>query len=66
MPKRRRPVFADALAHLMFRKPLDQLDRYERAELDVIRAMEADAADRDREEQLAREFPEERGDHTLH
>ena len=44
----RRP-YADAVARLMFRKPDDQLDRYERAELEFVCALDADAADRERD-----------------
>jgi hypothetical protein len=37
-----------------------------RAHLDFPRALAAEAADRDGDEQLAREFPDEGGDHTPH
>ena len=41
MPKFR-DAFADALARLLFDKPLADLDRAERAELNYLRALEAD------------------------
>ena len=66
MPKRLRRIYADAVARLMFRKQLDHLDRYERAELDFVCALAAEAADRERDEERARELPEEAGDRTLH
>ena len=43
MPKCR-VAFADALARLLFDKPLADLDRSERAELNFLRALDADAA----------------------
>jgi hypothetical protein len=52
MPKCR-DAFADALARLLFQKPLADLDRSERAELNFLRALEGDAADEKRYEQLA-------------
>jgi len=42
-----RVAFADALARLLFDKPLADLDRSERAELNFLRALEADPADED-------------------
>jgi hypothetical protein len=44
MPKCRQ-AFADALARLVFQKPLAELDRSERAELNFLRALDGDAAD---------------------
>ena len=64
MPKCR-VAFADALARLLFDKPLADLDRSERAELNFLRALEADAADEDRYEELARE-PSESSGKTIH
>jgi len=52
MPKCR-VAFADALARLLFDKPLAELDRSERAELNFLRALDADAADEERYEELA-------------
>jgi hypothetical protein len=66
MPTPPRQAIADALARLIFGKPLAELDRGERAELDFIRAMEADAADQERYADLGADFPEEGGDETLH
>jgi hypothetical protein len=58
--------FSDAVARLVFGKPLDELDRGERAELNFLRAIAADAADEERYEELAAERPEEAGDETVH
>jgi hypothetical protein len=66
MPNRRRLDYADALAHLLFGKNSNELEPEERAELDVLRAFDADAADEERHEQLAAELPEEAGDVTVH
>jgi hypothetical protein len=55
MPKRR-PKYADALARLMFGKDAAELEPAERAELDVLRALDADASDEDRYEELAVEI----------
>jgi hypothetical protein len=65
MPKPAR-TFADALARLMFRKPLEALDTTERARLDFLRALDADARDEERYEDLAAEFPDEGCKTTLH
>jgi hypothetical protein len=65
MPKPR-TVFADALARLMFRKPLEALDTVERAELDFLRALDADVRDEDAYERLAAELPDSGGKITLH
>jgi hypothetical protein len=65
VPKRRE-LFADALSRLLFEKPLAELDRSERAELNFLRALETDAADEERYEDLAAAFPEERDGATLH
>ena len=64
MPKCR-VAFADALARLLFDKPLADLDRSERAELNFLRALDADAADEDRYEELASEASESSGK-TIH
>jgi hypothetical protein len=64
MPKCR-VAFADALARLLFDKPLADLDRSERAELNFLRALDADAADEDRYEELASESSESSGK-TIH
>jgi hypothetical protein len=64
MPKCR-VAFADALARLLFDKPLADLDRSERAELNFLRALDADAADEDRYEELANECSESSGK-TIH
>jgi len=64
MPKCR-VAFADALARLLFDKPLADLDRSERAELNFLRALDADAADEDRYEELASESSESSGK-TMH
>ena len=64
MPKCR-VAFADALARLLFDKPLADLDRSERAELNFLRALEADAADEERYEELASESSESSGK-TIH
>jgi hypothetical protein len=47
MPKCRQAI-ADALARLFFEKPLAELDRSERAELNFLRALDGDAADEER------------------
>jgi hypothetical protein len=65
MPKCR-VAFANALARLIFDKPLAELDRSERAELNFQRALEADAHDEERYEELSAELPEEAGDVTVH
>ena len=65
MPNRR-PAIAEALARLVFDKPLAELDRSERAELDFLRALEADAGDERAYEQLAAGISDEREEHTLH
>jgi hypothetical protein len=64
MPKR--AMYADALARLLFGKPLKQLDRFQRDKLKSFRALNLEAADREREERLARDFHEEDPDHTSH
>ena len=40
-----RQALADALARLLFEKPLAQLDRSERAELNFLRALDAKPSD---------------------
>ena len=65
MPNRRQAI-AEALARLVFDKPLAELDRSERAELDFLRALEADAGDGRAYEQLAAGISDEREEHTLH
>jgi hypothetical protein len=65
MPKCR-VAFADALARLLFDKPLADLDRSERAELNFLRALEADAADEERYEELAGEGLDESRGVTVH
>jgi hypothetical protein len=65
MPKRR-IRYADALSHLLFGKPAEDLTAVELAELDVLRALDADDRDEKRYEQLAAELPEERDGETLH
>ena len=40
-----RQALADALARLLFEKPLAQLDRSERAELNFLRALDAKASE---------------------
>jgi hypothetical protein len=44
-----RQALADALARLIFDKPLAELDRSERAELNFLRGLDGDAADEDYE-----------------
>jgi hypothetical protein len=65
MPKCR-VAFADALARLLFDKPLAELDRSERAELNFLRALHGDAADEERYEQLAAEQVEQPEGVTVH
>jgi hypothetical protein len=65
MPKARQSL-ADALARLIFEKPLAELDRSERAELNFLRALDGDAAEEERYQQLAADLPEEAGDVTVH
>jgi hypothetical protein len=65
MPKCRQAI-ADALARLIFEKPLAELDRSERAELNFLRALDGDAADEERYEQLAAEQVEQREGVTVH
>jgi hypothetical protein len=65
MPKRR-VAYADALSRFLFAKDVAELTPAERAELDVLRAMDADEADERRYEQLATEFPDETRRDTLH
>jgi hypothetical protein len=60
-----RVAFADALARLLFDKPLAELDRSERAELNFLRALDGDAADEERYEELANERGESIGQ-TIH
>lgn len=61
-----RQALADALARLVFDKPLTELDRSERAELNFLRALEADAGDEREYEQLAAGISDEREEHTFH
>ena len=65
MPKCR-DAFADAHARLLFDKPLANLNGSERAELNFLRALDADAADEGRYEQLAADVQEESEGHTIH
>jgi hypothetical protein len=58
--------YADALARLLFGKSFSELEPAERAELDVMRALDDDMANEERYEQLASERPEEGGDVTVH
>ena len=53
-----REAFADALARVLFDKPLAGLDRTERAERNFIRALEA-RANEDRYDRPAVERPED-------
>ena len=57
---------ADALARLLFAKPLEELEPAELAELEVLRALDYDAFDEERYQELAAQRPEEGGDKTLH
>ncbi len=61
----RRLMYADALARLLFAKPLEDLTPHQRAELDALRALD-DADDEERYEQLAAEQMEQRVGVTLH
>jgi hypothetical protein len=61
----RRNTYADALARLLFAKPLQDLTPQQRAELDVLRAIDGDQADEERYEQLA-EWQDESEGQTLH
>jgi hypothetical protein len=65
MPKCR-DAFADALSRLLFDKPLAELDRSERAELNFLRALEADAADEAHYQQLADAPAQPDSERTLH
>jgi hypothetical protein len=60
-----RQALADALARLIFEKPLAELDHLEPAELNFLRAHDADAGDEERYEQLAKDRAASRGA-TLH
>jgi hypothetical protein len=57
---------ADALARLLFAKPLEELDPAERANLELLRALDEDALDEKRYQELAAQRPEEGGDNSLH
>jgi len=59
-------MYADAVARLLFAKPLEDLSPIERAQLDVLRALDGDEADEERYEQLAAGLPEEREGVTVH
>jgi hypothetical protein len=65
MPKPRVP-YATALARLLFAKDVEHLSAVERAQLDVLRALDGDTSDEATYEALARDFPEEAGDVTVH
>jgi hypothetical protein len=65
MPKCRQAI-ADALARLIFEKPFAELDRSERAELNFLRALEAEAADEEGFEQLAADQEEQPRSVMLH
>jgi hypothetical protein len=43
--RKRQQAFAEALSRLLFQKPLAQLSRSERAELNFLRALKTDGAD---------------------
>jgi hypothetical protein len=62
----RRLMYADALARLLFAKPLQDLSLTQRAELDVLRAIDGDEADEERYEQLAADIEDESQGHTIH
>jgi hypothetical protein len=64
MPRRLR--YADALARVLFSKPLDALSHAERAELDVLRALDADGANEEPYEQLASGLEAEADGRTIH
>jgi hypothetical protein len=51
----RRTAFADALARLVFRKSPSELSDTERADLELLRALEGDAADEVEYEGLSNE-----------
>ena len=61
-----RQALADALARLIFEKPLAELDHLERAELNFLRALDADAGDEERYEQLAKDRAASTRGATLH
>lgn len=65
MPKCRQAM-ADALARLVSQKPLAELDRSKRAELNFLRTLDGDVDDEEPYEQLAADLPEEAGDVTVH
>lgn len=61
-----RQALADALARLIFEKPLAELDRSERAELNFLRALDADLSDEEWYEQLVADGMDEAGPPTVH
>ena len=61
-----RQALADALARLIFDKPLAELDRSERAELNFLRALKADDERADQHDPVAGECSSERRALTLH
>jgi hypothetical protein len=58
----RRPVHADILARLLFKKPLDHLSRRERAALDFLRGLPSHGMNAGQSDKGAAQ----RGDRTLH
>jgi hypothetical protein len=62
----RRLMYADALARLLFARPLQDLSPTQRAELDVLRALDMNDDDEESYEALALDWPEEAGDVTVH
>jgi hypothetical protein len=65
MPKFR-TTFADALARMMFGRSLPDLNASERAQLDFLRAPQADATDDEWHEQLASQSLEDLETATIH
>ena len=65
MPKCRQAL-ADALARLVFNKPLAALDPSERAELNFLRALDLDGDEQKRAEQNEPERPKHSRAVTLH
>jgi hypothetical protein len=58
--------YADALSRLLFAKAVKDLTPLERAQFDILRAMEADKADEARYEQLGADLLDESEGKTLH
>jgi len=61
-----RQALGDALARLIFDKPLSELDRSERTELNFLRALEAGDEHEDRHDPLTRERASKIREVTLH